>query len=81
MKTALTTLAMTTSAIILCMTGAAAAVEYRTPVTKQLFTCATSGLTRVAASSPPAACCEGQLKCAQFLSTTGVLQPWRHPRT
>jgi len=65
-------------ALTLTMAGSAAAVEYRTPVTKQLFTCATPGVSRV---DLPAPCCDGQLKCAQFLSTTGVLKQARDPRT
>lgn len=61
--------------------GSASAVEYRTPATKQLFTCAARGLTRVSAPTAPERCCEGSLKCAQFLATGGVLRPARDPRT
>ncbi len=57
----------------------AQAIEMRTPVAKQLYTCAT-GVSRVlATASPP--CCDGQLRCAQFLSTTGVLKLRPDPRT
>ena len=59
----------------------AEAVEFQTPVTKQLYTCAKPGLSRVAMTTDPAPCCDGQLKCAQFLSTTGILHTSRNPRT
>lgn len=61
--------------------GPASAVEYRTPATKQLFTCAAPGLTRVAIRLAPEQCCVGSLRCAQFLATGGVLKPMRDPRT
>ncbi|MBC7799248.1 MAG: hypothetical protein H7Z10_01385 [Gemmatimonadaceae bacterium] len=76
MKTILAALAVT-----LLSTGAAVAVEYRTPVTKQLFTCASGGVSRIAMTEDPAPCCEGQLKCAQYLATTGTLRIVRDPRT
>lgn len=61
--------------------GSASAVEYRTPAAKQLFTCAAEGWTRVSARASPEPCCEGRLKCAQFLATGGVLRTTRDPRT
>jgi len=76
MRTMLAAAAMT-----LVSVGSAMAVEYRTPVTKQLFTCATAGLSRVVLQAVPEPCCEGRLKCAQFLSTGGVLKSMRDPRT
>jgi len=69
------------AAMTLVSVGSAMAVEYRTPVTKQLFTCATAGLSRVVLQVAPEPCCEGRLKCAQFLSTGGVLKSMRDPRT
>jgi len=57
------------------------AVEFQTPVMKQLYTCAKPGLSRVSMVTDPAPCCDGQLKCAQFLSTTGMLEARRNPRT
>ena len=57
------------------------AVEFQTPVMKQLYTCAKAGLSRVSMVTDPAPCCDGQLRCAQFLSTTGMLQVQRNPRT
>lgn len=60
--------------------GSASAVEYRTPATKQLFTCAGASWLRVSARLPEP-CCEGRLKCAQFLATGGVLRALRDPRT
>ena len=76
MRTTLAVFAMT-----LISVGSAMAVEYRTPVAKQLFTCASAGLSRVALQGAPEPCCEGRLKCAQFLSTGGVLKAMRDPRT
>ena len=76
-------IALVTAAMTLALAFSAHAVELRTPVTKQLFTCVTSGVSRVAAlvDAVPAPCCEGQLKCAQFLSTTGIVKPRLDPRT
>lgn len=67
--------------IVLVSVGSAVAVEYRTPVTKQLFTCAAEGWSRVAMATTPEPCCDGRLKCAEFLSTGGVLRSVRDPRT
>lgn len=71
------------AAAALALAFPAHATEYRAPVSKQLFTCALSGLSRV--SDPPAPqaapCCDGQLRCAQLLSTSGILKPLRDPRT
>ena len=74
-----TLLAAATLALLLG--SPAGAVEFQTPVTKQLYTCTKPGLSRVAMTTDPAPCCDGQLKCAQFLSTTGVLHTSRNPRT
>ena len=68
-------------AIGVILVGSASAVEYRTPAAKQLFTCAASGWTRVAMRAAPGPCCEGRLRCAQFLATGGVLKTARDPRT
>ena len=59
----------------------AGAMEFQTQITKQLFTCAKPGLQRIATTSETAPCCDGQLRCAQFLSTTGILRNSRIPRT
>ncbi len=69
------------AAILMASCLPAGAVEFQTQITKQLFTCAKPGLQRVAVTSEPAPCCDGQLRCAQFLSTTGVLRNARIPRT
>ena len=76
MRTALAAIVLT-----LCCVGSTMAVEYRTPVAKQLYTCAAAGLSRVAIQVAPESCCDGRLRCAQFLSTGGVLKPMRDPRT
>lgn len=68
-------------AIGIAMMGPASAIEYRTPVTKQLFTCAKPGVSRVAVAAGPAACCEGQLRCAEYLATTDVKKSLRSRRT
>ena len=67
--------------VLLCSVGFATAVEYRTPAAKQLYTCAAAGLSRVAMQVRQEPCCDGRLKCAQFLSTGGVLRPMPDPRT
>ena len=69
------------AALGLLLGSPAWAVEFQSPVTKQLYTCAKPGLSRVAMTTNPVPCCDGQLKCAQFLSTTGVLHTSRDPRT
>ena len=79
-----TTLAALTSAALIalfCSLGPAMAVEYRAPVVRQLFTCAAAGLSRVSMHVVPEPCCDGRLRCAQFLSTGGVLRSLRDPRT
>lgn len=67
--------------LLLILAGPSAAVEYRTPAAQQLYTCAADGLSRVAARTVQAPCCDGRLKCAQFLATGGVLKASRDPRT
>ena len=62
------------------LVGPASAVEYRTSMAKQLFTCDAQGRMRVSARSPEP-CCEGRLRCAQFLATDSVLRAARDPRT
>lgn len=78
------------SITLLLSTGSAApALEFRSPVTKQLFACESKNLSRVAQrgagdASPtaqPGACCQDQLRCAQFLATRSVLKPQLDPRT
>lgn len=76
MRTTLAALALALGSVSSVM-----AVEYRTPATKQLYACAAIGLSRVAIQVRPEPCCEGRLKCAQFLSTGGVLKPMLDPRT
>ena len=66
---------------MLLLGASAMAMEHRVPVTKQLFTCVTNSVSRVATQTLLQPCCTGELKCAQFLSTTGVLRPIRDPRT
>ena len=69
------------AALTLISAFSASAIEFQTPVTRPLYTCATSGVSRVAMPAVTEPCCDGQLKCPQFLSTTGVLQAQRHRRT
>ena len=69
------------AAVLVAFCLPAGAVEFQTPITKQLYTCARPGLQRVAMTTNPAPCCDGQLRCAQFLSTTGMLRNHRIPRT
>ena len=72
-------LAAAAALIVSCLP--AGAVEFQAQITKQLFTCAKPGLQRVVMTSETAPCCDGQLRCAQFLSTTGILRNNRIPRT
>ena len=74
-----TVVAVAAALIVSCLP--AGAVEFQTQITKQLFTCAKPGMQRIAMTSETAPCCDGQLRCAQFLSTTGVLRNHRIPRT
>ena len=69
------------AALVLVFGSPVGAVEFQSPVTKQLYTCAKPGLSRVVMTTDPAPCCDGQLRCAQFLSTTGILHTSRNPRT
>ena len=72
---------LASASLALLLGSPAIAVEFQSPVTKQLYTCAKPGLSRIAMTTHPAPCCDGQLKCAQFLSTTGILHTSRDPRT
>lgn len=77
----------------LLSTGSAAhAFEFRAPVTQQLFACESKNLTRtahrtdlgadeVAVLAQLGACCQTQLRCAQFLATRSVHKPRLDPRT
>ncbi len=69
------------AAAMMLLPQSASAIDFQTPVTKHLYTCASPGVSRVALTADPAACCEGQLKCAQFLSTQGLILSRRQPRT
>ena len=69
------------AAVLMASCMPAGAVEFQIQITKQLYTCAKSGVQRVAVTSEPVPCCDGQLRCAQFLSTTGILRNHRIPRT
>jgi hypothetical protein len=80
MKTVLATAALTFVSAFMAA-APASAIEFRTPVARQLYTCAGPGLSRVALQTEPAPCCEGQLKCPQFLSTQGIINNRRVPRT
>lgn len=80
-------------ALLLSTGSAASALEFRSPVTQQLFACDSKNLSRVAQSgvgdtapiarqvAQPGACCRDRLRCAQFLATRSVLKPQLDPRT
>ena len=72
---------LTVLTLMLLLSASAVALEYRVPVTKQLFACATNGVLRVATQTLLRPCCTRKLECAQFLSTARVLRPIRDPRT
>lgn len=78
------------SALLLSLSigSTARALEFRTPVAKQLFACESKNLTRVAygadrtaSLAQPGACCQTQPRCAQFLATRSVHKPQLDPRT
>lgn len=80
-------------ALLLSTGSAASALEFRSPVTQQLFACDSKNLTRVAQRdagdaarlphriAQPGACCRDRLRCGQFLATRSVLKPQLDPRT
>lgn len=61
-----------------CFAGAASAADLRMTVQKPHFTCEgrTPGFDRVSyrPGGAPLPCCDGQLGCAQFLSTTTIVR-------
>ena len=61
--------------------GAASARTIDTPVSRQLYTCAGGGLSRVSTAARPAPCCDGMLGCPQLLGNTGFVRPTRDNRT
>ena len=60
---------------------AASAMELKTSATKSLFACEGSALSRVALRERPAPCCEGRMRCAQLLSTEGMVRTQGRSRT
>lgn len=70
------------TATLLALTAPSlSAREIQTPVTRQLYTCAGAGLSRVAMRAQPAECCDGLLGCPQLLGSTGLVKPKRPNRT
>jgi hypothetical protein len=59
--------------IVVATPFAASALELKTSATKSLFACEGSALHRVALREAPARCCEGRIRCAQLLSTQGMI--------
>jgi hypothetical protein len=76
MKTAL----ITATFLTLSLGPLAAAPAHRVE-TRQLYTCASSNLSRVALKAEPTSCCEGMLGCPQLLANTGLVKPKRDTRT
>lgn len=87
-------LVVLSSALLLSLSigSTARALEFRTPVAKQLFACESKNLSRVAhgtdrtagdatSIAQPGACCQTQPRCAQFLATRSVHKPQLDPRT
>ena len=76
MKTALIT------ATFLAFAAATASAAPATRAdTRQLYTCAGQGLSRVALAGTPHECCNGLLGCPQLLANTGLVKPKRDNRT
>ena len=71
--------AFLTAIIAACPAGAVNAPTPR-PV-QSLYTCAAGGLSRVALTADPAACCTGAMNCPQLLSNTGLIKSKRVNRT
>lgn len=74
-------IALITATLLALTAATASAREIETPEARQLYTCATSGLSRVALQAEPAPCCEGMLGCPQLLGNTGLIKPRRSNRT
>ena len=75
---------MLISATILALaTGAsvAAARPVGAPRPQELYTCASSAVSRVALPPTPHPCCTGLLGCPQLLATTELVRPKRGGRT
>ena len=69
-------------ATLLALTAVdASAFEVPTPVSRQLYTCAQSHLSRVALKMEAEACCVGMLGCPQLLGNTGFTRPKPANRT
>ncbi len=60
---------------------AASALELKTSATKSLFACEPSALSRVALRERPALCCDERMRCAQLLSTEGMIRTQGRTRT
>ena len=60
---------------------AASARELKSGATRTLFACEGTAVSRVAARSNVAPCCEGRLQCPELLSTHGMIETQRRSRT
>ena len=72
-------IAIVTAALSLLLAFSAGAAEYQSPAGKQLA-CVRGPVNRVSLSAV-APCCDQQLACSQFLSTTTMVRPNATPRT
>lgn len=77
---------MKNSLLVLAMVAltpfAASALELKTSAaTPSLFACEGTALSRVALRQDPAPCCQGRMRCAQLLATTGMIRAQSRRRT
>ncbi len=73
--------ALITATFLAFAAGSAFAAPAARTDARQLYTCAGTGLSRVALAPTPHSCCDGLLGCPQLLSNTGLVKPRRDSRT
>ena len=76
------------AAMVILGAASGHAMEFRTSAHAGLYTCAKGLLSRVSTRAetsalldPPAPCCDGKLRCPQFLSTTTIVKAPHASRT
>ena len=72
---------LTAAALIMLSALPASAFQTRASGTPALYTCSGKVMSRVSITAKVVPCCEGQLKCPQYLSTELLVKPRLVPRT
>ncbi|MDQ2764761.1 MAG: hypothetical protein M3Y22_15190 [Pseudomonadota bacterium] len=68
--------------MVILGTASGHAMQLRAPANAELYTCAKGPLSRVSTfPERPAQCCDGKLRCPQFLSTTTIVKAQHAFRT